>query len=153
MLQEFYVDICCSWRQKLKGVFGEQVKVYVDLFHAVKRITDSIPKRHPLYHQCVGALTKVFRDPRKLRHKTTPPAVIIANLDLFVLQWGEKAIGEKKVLPEAAKHQISNLCKHIEKGCLSGIHPGRGTNRNEALHKSLNSHMRSSRHGVEMAYM
>lgn len=26
---------------------------------------------------------------------------------------------------------------HVKKGCLSGIEPGRGTNRNENLHKKL----------------
>lgn len=157
ILNEFYVDICCSWRQRLKAVFGDHIKVYLDLFHAVKRITDAIPKRHPLYHQCVWALTKVFRDPTdlgKVRQKPTPsPGLILANIDAFIIEWGEEASDGKKVLPEVAKNQINNLRKHIEKGCLSGIHPGRGTNRNEALHKSLNSHMSSSRYGVEMAYM
>ena len=38
------------------------------------------------------------------------------------------------------------------KGCLSGIKPGRGTNRNEALHKKLNKIVTSSRYGVELAY-
>lgn len=36
---------------------------------------------------------------------------------------------------------------------MFGIQPGRGTNRNEALHKYLNAHMKSARYGVEMAYM
>ena len=38
--------------------------------------------------------------------------------------------------------------KHIDKGCLSGIQPGRGTNRNERLHKQLSN----SCYGVELAY-
>ena len=37
----------------------------------------------------------------------------------------------------------------MRKGCLSGIKPGRGTNRNESLHKDLNNIMSS---GVELAY-
>ena len=37
-------------------------------------------------------------------------------------------------------------------GCLSGIKPGRGTNRNEALHKELNKIVSSSRYGLELAY-
>lgn len=56
------------------------------------------------------------------------------------------------VLSSAAIQEISNLKKHIEKGCLSGIRPGRGTNRNENLHKSINSIMTSSRYGIELAY-
>ena len=38
------------------------------------------------------------------------------------------------------------------KGCLTGIKPGRGTNRNEALHKKLNKIVTSSRYGIELAY-
>ena len=34
-VKEFYVDNCCSWRNKLKSVFGEDLKVYLDVFHAV----------------------------------------------------------------------------------------------------------------------
>ena len=41
---------------------------------------------------------------------------------------------------------------HIDKGCLSGIPPGCGTNRNERLHKDLNAHMTNSIYGVELAY-
>ena len=44
------------------------------------------------------------------------------------------------------------LMKHIDKGCLSGIQPGRGTNRNEHLHKQLNNILSNSRYGVELAY-
>ena len=40
----------------------------------------------------------------------------------------------------------------IDNGCLSGIPPGCGTNRNERFHKDLNSHMTNSRYGVELAY-
>ena len=40
----------------------------------------------------------------------------------------------------------------MKKGCLSGIQPGRGTNRNENLHKDLNNIMSSSKYGVELAY-
>ena len=38
------------------------------------------------------------------------------------------------------------------KGCLSGIRPGRGTNRNENLHKNLNRIMSGCKYGVELAY-
>jgi hypothetical protein len=55
-------------------------------------------------------------------------------------------------LSAATSDEISKLCKHIEKGCLSGVKPGRGTNKNEALHKSLNAYFRASRYGVELAY-
>lgn len=40
----------------------------------------------------------------------------------------------------------------MEKGCLSGVKPGRGTNRNEALHKQLNKIVSSCGYGVELAF-
>ena len=42
----------------------------------------------------------------------------------------------------------------MERGCLSGIKPGRGTNRNEALHEQLHRIriVSSSRYGIELAY-
>ena len=40
----------------------------------------------------------------------------------------------------------------MERECLSGIKPERGTNRNEALHKQLNRIISSSRYGIELAY-
>ncbi len=45
-----YVDICCSWRPKL---FGENLMVYLDLFHAVKRISSTVSKKHPLHYECI----------------------------------------------------------------------------------------------------
>ena len=75
VLKEFYIDNCCSWRSKLQNVFGQQLKVYLDIFHAVKRIGDSIPKRHPLRYECMEDLRMVFRDSTDrgpLRKKATP---------------------------------------------------------------------------------
>ena len=46
-VKEFYVDICCSWRAKLQQVFGKNLKVYLDLFHAVKRVSSTISKEAP----------------------------------------------------------------------------------------------------------
>ena len=33
-LKEFYIDNCCSWRKKLQSVFGDDLIVYLDIFHA-----------------------------------------------------------------------------------------------------------------------
>ena len=59
---------------------------------------------------------------------------------------------DKCILPPAAITEVNSLLTHIQRGCLSGILPGRGTNRNERLHRELNKHMRQSRYGVELAY-
>lgn len=154
---EFYVDICCTWRQKIQSVFGPTVCVYLDLFHAVKRISSTISKKNPLFYQCVAALKLVFRDPTdkgETRQKPTPsPDIINKNLDTFLEQWRNRTANSKPVINNSTEHEVSNLRKHIGKGCLSGIKPGRGTNRNEALHKSLNMHIKCSKYGVELANM
>jgi hypothetical protein len=41
------IDNCCSWRKKLQTVFGSQLTVLLDLFHAVQRIVKCISKKHP----------------------------------------------------------------------------------------------------------
>ena len=43
-LTEFFIDNCCSWHNKLQQVFGADLSVKLDLFHAIKRIGDKIPK-------------------------------------------------------------------------------------------------------------
>jgi len=48
--------------KKLQDVFGQQLEVKLDLFHAVQRIVIKIPKRHPFRQQCVNELKLVFRD-------------------------------------------------------------------------------------------
>ena len=88
VLKEFYIDNCCSWRKKLQAVFGDHLVVYLDIFHAVKRVSDKIPKRHPLRHECMRDWQVVFRDPSDLgekRHCPTPsPLVMEKSLDKFV---------------------------------------------------------------------
>lgn len=66
--------------------------------------------------------------------------------------WEGISCNDQAIISPAARKEIRCLLLHIDKGCLSGILPGRGTNRNERLHKDLNAHMRNSRYGVELAY-
>ena len=53
-LQEFFIDNCCSLRRKLQSIFGSQLTVLLDIFHAVQRISSKIPKRHPCHHECTS---------------------------------------------------------------------------------------------------
>ena len=97
-----------------------------------------------------------FRHPSDqgtVRTKDTPsPDVLKENLHRFVEEWKTVSINGKRVLPEKAIKQVQNLMVHIERGCLSGIKPGRGTNRNERLHRDLNGIMSASKYGLELAY-
>ena len=56
------------------------------------------------------------------------------------------------ILPPVAITEIRCLLKHIDKGCLSGIKVGRGTSRNERLHRDLNKVFTGSRYGVELGH-
>ena len=91
VVNAFYIDNCCAWRRKLKNVFGEDLKVYLDLFHAVKRFSDKVPKRHPLSYSCISEWKMVFRansDHGKERCCTTPtPEVLELNLDNFIKRY------------------------------------------------------------------
>lgn len=44
-LQMVYIDDCCKLRNKIQSVFGTDVSVKLDVFHAVQRITKTLPKR------------------------------------------------------------------------------------------------------------
>ena len=154
-LKEFYIDNCCSWRKKLQSVFGDDLIVYLDIFHAVKRFSEKIPKRNPLRRQCICEWQKVFRDSSdqgEKRHSLTPPPMTLENnLDSFLQRWKDTEYDGHKLLSTSAIKEIANIRLHVKKGCLSGIRPGRGTNRNENLHKNLNIFMSCCKYGVELA--
>ena len=80
-----YIDDCCKLRAKIGSIFGENVLVKLDLFHAVKRIITTLRKKHPLSHQCRQDLQLVFRkdgDSATKRMETTPePGVINTKLE------------------------------------------------------------------------
>ena len=155
-ITEFYIDNCCSWRAKLQDVFENELCVRLDVFHAVKRISDKIPKRHPLRLDCMKDLSLVFRDPLdrgESRMMNTPsPSILVEQLERFLQKWENAEYSGWRVLSSSAIKEANNLKKHMQNGCLSGIKPGRGTNRNEALHKELNKIVSSSRYGLELAY-
>ena len=61
-LREFVIDNCCHWRKKIQQIFGEDIKVLLDLFHAIQRVIVKIPKRHPLRQKCCHDFRLVFQD-------------------------------------------------------------------------------------------
>ena len=66
---------------------------------------------------------------------TPDPLEIEANLDRLLERWRNVP---SSCLREATFKQIEYIREHIKKGCLSGIPPGFGTERNEQLHRPLN---------------
>ena len=56
---------------------------------------------------------------------------IEANLERLLFSWKDR-------LSKETLHQLECLRKHIQKGCLSDIPPGCGTEKNERLHRHIN---------------
>lgn len=156
-LKVVYIDECCKLRQKIRKIFGSNVMVKLDLFHAVQRITKTLPKKHALYKNCTQELRLVFRckgDCEITRLSSTPSAAIIQeNLDNFVIKWKDVTDlkGENLFKPETLS-AIKNLKQHISAGCLSDIPPGGSTNRNERLHEHIKNYFNRSRIGILLAY-
>jgi hypothetical protein len=102
------------------------------------------------------SLQLVFRDPSdhgKTRTRPTPPTdVLHKQMCDFKDTWENLEHNGKRILPPAAIKEIHCLLVHIDRGCLSGILPGRGTNRNERLHIDIISHMQTNRYGVELVH-
>ena len=99
----------------------------------------------------------VFRDPNDLgdvRKLCTPePDILENNINYFIQCWKDvKSHDGKVILTPPVLEQINRLRSHITKGCLSYIKPGRGTNRDESLHRRINNFMKYSKIGTELAY-
>ena len=98
----------------------------------------------------------VFRDPldrgEKWLMSTPAPSRIVGQLETFIRKWETVKYKTWSILSPSALSEAKNMKLHMIKGCLTGIKPGRGTNRNEALHRKLNKMVESSRYGVELAY-
>ena len=63
------------------------------------------------------------------------------NLNSFIERWSNVPYSCYSPFTEAKFIEIENLRKNIQKGCLSEIPPGCGTERNEGLHRLLNRSM------------
>jgi len=92
-IQKKTIDNYCQWRNKLQDipVFGSDVTICLDIFHAVQRVSRALPKKHKLFHQCINDLRFVFRtggDIGLKRCKATPlPNEILSNMEIFVKKW------------------------------------------------------------------
>ena len=150
--QQVFLDNCCSLCSKMRGIFGLQLKI----FFMWCKVSRKMPKRHPFYSECFRELQMVFHDPTdwgQVRTMAMPgPDIMSQQLMCFADKWKTMKYNDRHILPPAAVTNVNTLLTHIRRECLSGIQPGRGTNRNERLHRDVNNHMRQSRYGVELAY-
>ena len=114
-----YIDNCCQWRNLLQNVFGEEVCVKLDLFHAVQRIVSKIPKRgekgsviKDLRRRLKDELKLVFRDPSdlgKVQTKSPPSKQTMENLEQFFTKWNGVESDGEVILTQAAKKEIEHL--------------------------------------------
>ena len=133
------VDDCCKVRALYQSVFPG-VKVKLDLFHGVQRVTRTIPKGNEFSARFSKEFGQIFRangDVGDRRTSPTPqPNILNENLNNFLKRWKdileENNLGKTLIV-------IENLRKHIDHGCLSGSEPREGTECNESLHHTLNS--------------
>jgi len=102
-------------------------------------VIKTFPKGSEWCKQISSEFGFVFRadcDCGATRCLTTPaPNIIERNLDNVIKRWKNtlNPNDQAKTLKE-----LQNLRVHVKKGCLSGIHPGQGTECNERLHLTLN---------------
>ena len=129
--------LALHWRLTLHGKRCWVICWYI--FHAVQRISKQIPKRHPTTRNVWDRLeTQLIKDPQELKshllHTFSATITPMWNsLGRNFLQWPSNFI-------TCSENEIFCLLVHIDKGCLSGILPGRGTNRNEDYIGSKLSH-------------
>ena len=105
------------------------VEVKLDLFHAVQRITKTLRKADPLANAFMREFSQIFRqddDQGSTRLKDTPDKEQLEkNLNSLVERWvnvPNNPLGDLQTAKE-----IENLRLHIQKGCLSNLPPGCGT--------------------------
>lgn len=104
-VKEFFVDTCCSLRPKLQHIFGPQLQVYLDIFHAVQRISKKMPKQHPYHQDCLKSLRLVFTDPSDQgpqKTKPTPPDVLRKQPIHFQTVWKGNSCNGQDILSPAA---------------------------------------------------
>ena len=137
--QGICIDNCCHWRNKLQKTFGSCIQVKLDIFHAVQRIGLAMSKKHPFHWRCLKEFSKIVRqdgDNGEERLQSTPsPEIILRNLREFLSKWSPVKYNGIPVLTDKVHEEIKKLEKHINKGCLSNIPSGVGTNRNENMHR------------------
>ena len=156
-LRTVYVDDCCKLRNKIENVFGKNISVKLDIFHAVQRISKTLCKIHPYRLQCLQDLRLVFRcdgDSGEKRLSTTPSSEkILLSFENFIKKWHKVADHNgAKLFNSETDVATERLKKHITLGCLSNIPAGCGTNRDERLHQLIGKYFNRSRIGILLAY-
>jgi hypothetical protein len=127
------LDDCCKMHRLYEGVFGTETYVKLDLFHACQRVIQTVDNNNFKFQfgKEFGLIFRCDGDLDEERQQVTPtPEIITANLEQFLYRW------QGMLNPKTIK-AIDDLRRHINSGCLSGILPGEGTEKNERFHRHL----------------
>ena len=152
------VDDCCKEKKLYQAIFGDSVEVKLDLFHAVQRGVRELPEESDIrslkFSKEFGLIFRANEDQGCIRTMATPaPAVIKGNLEHFLNRYYSFLSSLEITKRSQITNEITKLKGHIEKGCLSGILSGHGTEHNEMLHSLLNRSLLRGAHtiGPELA--
>ncbi len=127
------LDDCCKMRRLYQGVFGFETEIKLDVFHACQRVIRTVDHNDmkSQFGTEFGLIFTCDGDLNEERQQVTPcPEIIIGNLEQFLDRWNGQ-------LNDKTMKAIDDLRKHINTGCLSGILPGEGTQKNERFHRHL----------------
>ena len=135
-------DNCCSDESEVKLIFGSEVPIKLDLFHALARVTGEVKKRkisirhRRLFNYQLRMAVRRDGDHEKKRTQDTASArQISGHLESLRDNW-------KGIIPKKAVKAIDNLLIHARKGCMSNIPCGQGSMRNENFHRHIRLFMK-----------
>ena len=125
------IDNCCQWSALLAAVLGPHIKVKLDVFHAVQRLTKCMDKQHADYHPATADLRLCVHQPMDKgteRTQCTASADVMRErlLDLQT-RWGSNSCDEMPILLSGFQHKLNCLMKHVDNKRLENIPPGFGT--------------------------
>jgi hypothetical protein len=134
------LDICCQWRNNIHEVFPT-ADVKLNLFHAVQHITKHIPDRINYRQEMLPEDHGQIMHQGDIGSSRTKPTLNAADLSTgfqnFIQKWENYKYENSTIFTPDIHTSCKNLLGHIQKGCLSDIEPGEGTNRNERIYTSF----------------
>lgn len=129
-IEGIIIDNCCTVKNKINAIFGSRVLIKLDLFHAIKRILEKIPRKgvtselREVRQVMIKDLRLCFRNEKDIgqtRKKPTPPSdKMEKNLQDFLKKWSSELLDDMKVLPDKAVTEISKVVKHVKLGGVAG---------------------------------
>ena len=103
-IEGIIIDNCCTVKNKINAIFGSRVLIKLDLFHAIKRILEKIPRKEvtselrEVRQLMIKDLRLCFRDEKDIgqtRKKPKPPSdKIEKNLQDFLKKWSSELLDD-----------------------------------------------------------